>query len=146
MLPQLDLTTFPSQIFWLIICLGVIYYSLANIYIPRLEKSINARKAHINYMVEEASKMKIESEKLNSQYQDEMKSVYKATQKIRNLTLSIFEKKMKKDLAELAKSQEKKIEKFYLEKQKHINEVDKQIILKANDLTNLLIKKIERES
>lgn len=37
-MPQLDFSTYPSQIFWLVVCFAALYFVLAVIVIPRLAK------------------------------------------------------------------------------------------------------------
>lgn len=143
MLPQLDVATYSSQIFWLIICLGILYYSLSRIYIPRLEASMNMRKNNINFLIEEAAKMQDEADRLNQQYQDEMKNVYKTTQNIRNLTISLFDEKMRNELKALSIVHDKKLDKLYNDLKKYREEFEMKINSQSDYLVNLLIKKIE---
>ena len=42
-LPQLDFTTWPSQIFWLAIALVVLYYLMSKIALPRISETLEER-------------------------------------------------------------------------------------------------------
>ena len=39
-MPQFDLTRFPTQIFWLVVCFAVLYALMANLVLPRIGKTI----------------------------------------------------------------------------------------------------------
>jgi len=41
-MPQLDLSTFPSQIFWLAVFFVVLYLLMAKLAIPRIERVIDS--------------------------------------------------------------------------------------------------------
>lgn len=42
-LPQLDFTTWPSQIFWLVVALVVLYYLMSKIALPRISETLEER-------------------------------------------------------------------------------------------------------
>ncbi|MEM8790379.1 MAG: F0F1 ATP synthase subunit B' [Pseudomonadota bacterium] len=42
-LPQLDFDTFPSQIFWLVVCLVVLYFLMTKIALPRIASVLEER-------------------------------------------------------------------------------------------------------
>lgn len=46
-MPQLDFSTFPNQIFWLLVTLVVIYFVLANVALPRIGGTLANRKGTI---------------------------------------------------------------------------------------------------
>ena len=46
-MPQLDFSTFPNQIFWLLVSLVVIYFVLANVALPRIGGTLANRKGTI---------------------------------------------------------------------------------------------------
>ena len=46
-MPQLDFSTFPNQIFWLLVTLLVIYVVLANVALPRIGGTLATRKGAI---------------------------------------------------------------------------------------------------
>ena len=46
-MPQLDFSTFPNQIFWLLVTLVVIYVVLANVALPRIGSTLANRKSAV---------------------------------------------------------------------------------------------------
>ncbi len=50
-MPQLDVNTFPSQIFWLVLCFSILYIAISFWFVPKIEsiQSVRARqiKRHI---------------------------------------------------------------------------------------------------
>ena len=59
-LPQMEVTTFPSQLFWLAITFGFLFVVLWRIVMPRLNYAIATRNQTINGDLEAAEKAKIE--------------------------------------------------------------------------------------
>ncbi|MCK6419062.1 MAG: hypothetical protein L6Q57_09050 [Alphaproteobacteria bacterium] len=43
-LPQMDVATFPSQLFWLLICFGALFWFMSSVAIPRLGKVRKSRE------------------------------------------------------------------------------------------------------
>lgn len=66
-MPQLDVSTYTSQLFWLIICFTVLYFTLKNSIIPRLDQIIKNRWNHIEGAQNKAKEFKKETELFNSQ-------------------------------------------------------------------------------
>ena len=46
-MPQLDFSTFPNQIFWLLVTLAVIYFVLSRVALPRIGSVLSERKGTI---------------------------------------------------------------------------------------------------
>lgn len=57
-MPQLDFTTFGSQIFWFLIALGVLYYMLSRIAIPRIAETLATRQEAIARDLEQAAELR----------------------------------------------------------------------------------------
>lgn len=67
-MPQLDATSFASQIFWLIVAFVVLYRLLANRALPRLTEIIEARQDRIDGDLERAAKLREEAEAAADRY------------------------------------------------------------------------------
>lgn len=79
--PQLDVTTYSSQIFWLIVSFGLLYTLMSRIALPRINEVIDLRQTQLNcnldratQLNDEANKMKAEFEKLLAKAQASAKS------------------------------------------------------------------------
>jgi F-type H+-transporting ATPase subunit b len=68
-MPQLDISTFPSQIFWLIICFGVLYLLMAKLAVPKIESVVEGRRNRIEGDLEKAAQMKAEAEAVIAAYE-----------------------------------------------------------------------------
>src|SRR5215471_5513708 len=68
-MPQLDLSTFPSQVFWLAVIFVLLYLVMARLALPRVSAMIDARKARIEGDLERAAQMKAEAEAVMAAYE-----------------------------------------------------------------------------
>jgi F-type H+-transporting ATPase subunit b len=68
-MPQLDLTTFASQIFWLIVCFAALYLLMAKLAVPKIERIVEERRRHIEGDLEKAAQMKAEAEAVIAAYE-----------------------------------------------------------------------------
>jgi F-type H+-transporting ATPase subunit b len=55
--PPFDTSTFPSQLFWLVVSFGVLYYYMSKRFLPQVGAVIEARKARIAKDLDEATEM-----------------------------------------------------------------------------------------
>lgn len=46
-LPQLDLSTWPSQLFWLVVFFGALYVAMAGYFLPRIGRTIAERRERV---------------------------------------------------------------------------------------------------
>jgi F-type H+-transporting ATPase subunit b len=67
--PPFQGETFPSQIFWLVLCFVALYVLLSRVALPRLGKVIEVRSAKIEGDLETANRMKNESEAAQASYE-----------------------------------------------------------------------------
>jgi F-type H+-transporting ATPase subunit b len=68
-MPQLDLSTFPSQIFWLAVFFVVLYLLMAKLAIPRIERVIDERRNRVDGDLDKAGQMKSEAEAVIAAYE-----------------------------------------------------------------------------
>ncbi len=55
-MPQFDVTQFPSQIFWLVVCFAVLYVLMAKLVLPRIGQTIESRERKIQSDLDAAQK------------------------------------------------------------------------------------------
>jgi DNA repair protein SbcC/Rad50 len=70
--PQLDVSTFSSQIFWLLICFGTLYYLLSRRALPRVSEILDARQDRIAADLDQAQRLRREAEAALSTYERAM--------------------------------------------------------------------------
>ena len=68
-MPQLDVSTFSSQIFWLIICFSVLYYLLSRKALPRISEILEARQDRIAADLDQAQRLRRDAEAALEKYE-----------------------------------------------------------------------------
>jgi len=68
-MPQFDFTTFASQITWLIITFGILYFILATFILPKIGNTISNRHNRIADDLDTASRMQREAEEAEKAYE-----------------------------------------------------------------------------
>jgi F-type H+-transporting ATPase subunit b len=68
--PPFDTTTFPSQLFWLVITFGFLFLVLWRVSGPRINAAITSRRGAINGAVAEAGKARAEAEAAQAGYEN----------------------------------------------------------------------------
>ncbi|MFT4150228.1 MAG: F0F1 ATP synthase subunit B' [Paracoccaceae bacterium] len=69
-MPQLDVSTFPNQIFWLVVTLVVIYFVLSRVALPRVGGVLAARKSAITADLAAAEELKQKAMNAEKAYND----------------------------------------------------------------------------
>ena len=126
-MPQLDPTYWASQAFWLILVFSILYVSISKFYLPKIKNNLENRENKIKEDLEDASKLKEESEIKLKEYDKILESAKKEVSKIH------FESKniLKKNIEEKKRDIEQQIEKDFAKTQKEI------IDLKKNSLATI---------
>lgn len=68
-MPQLDPSTYPSQVFWLALTFVALYLILWRIALPRISNVLAARREHIDGDLEKAASFKQSAEKALAEYE-----------------------------------------------------------------------------
>lgn len=68
-LPQLDVGTFPNQIFWLVIALGVLYWVLSRIALPRISAVLSDRQGAVTGDLMAAEEFKLKAREAEAAYE-----------------------------------------------------------------------------
>lgn len=68
-MPQLDSSTFFSQIFWLAVTFAGLYWAMAKVALPRLEQILADRRNRIDGDLEKAAQLKTETEAVIAAYE-----------------------------------------------------------------------------
>ena len=73
-LPQFDFSTWSSQIFWLVVTFGLLYFVLAQFILPRIREGLTERGDRIADDLDAASRMQKEAELAETAYERVMAS------------------------------------------------------------------------
>jgi len=85
-MPQLDVTTFGNQIFWLLVTLVVIYFVLSRIALPRIASVLAERQGTITNDLASAEDLKAKAEKAEEAYNKALADARSEAQEIVNQT------------------------------------------------------------
>ncbi|MBL6761228.1 MAG: F0F1 ATP synthase subunit B' [PS1 clade bacterium] len=69
-MPQLDPSTFGSQLFWLLVCFGALYLVLSFIVIPRISRTLETRAETMESDLAEAEKLRGQAEAALAAYEE----------------------------------------------------------------------------
>lgn len=72
-LPQFDVSTWGSQIFWLFLTFTVLYFALSRFILPKLRDTIANRSDRIADDLDSASRMKLEAEEAEKAYETSLR-------------------------------------------------------------------------
>lgn len=81
-MPQLDLSTFPNQIFWLVVTLVVLYYIMSNVALPRIAAVLADRRGTITSDIAAAEEYKLKAQEAEAAYKQAMADARAEAQKL----------------------------------------------------------------
>ncbi|MCF6293301.1 MAG: hypothetical protein L3J04_07905, partial [Robiginitomaculum sp.] len=121
-MPQLDFSTFPSQIFWLAIAFGILYLALSRIFIPRIGGVLEERCDRIADDLDMAVSMKADADAAVIAYENSLK---KAAERANSIAAD-NKSKISAEITEELEAQDNKINKVSNEvsvSNKQLNEI-----------------------
>ena len=68
-MPQLDFSTFPNQIFWLVLSLIVVYFIVSKVILPRIGGVLEERHSVISDYISQAADFKKQAEQAEADYE-----------------------------------------------------------------------------
>ncbi|HEU0156849.1 MAG TPA: F0F1 ATP synthase subunit B' [Stellaceae bacterium] len=69
-MPQLDFSTYPTQLLWLAVTFVVLYLLMSTLALPRIGRVIAARRSSIDSDLSRAAALKSEAEAVNAAYEN----------------------------------------------------------------------------
>jgi len=87
-LPQLDLSTYPSLMFWAVISLIIGYFLMSFLVAPNIKSILNLRETNIQNDLVKAKASTQENEKIKQEIIDHQKDIKLRSQKLINEALS----------------------------------------------------------
>jgi len=71
-MPQLDPSSFPTQLFWLVVCFVVLYFVMWRVALPKIADVLRERQERIDDDLEKAEKLKSDAEEVLATYEKAM--------------------------------------------------------------------------
>jgi len=128
-LPQLDLSTYPSLMFWAVISLIIGYFLMSFLVAPSIKSILNLRETNIQNDLVKAKASTQENDKIKQEIIDHQQDIKLRSQKLINEALSDSKLSIEKTEKDITKKINSKISKA----DKNIQELQKDII---SDIVN----------
>ena len=141
-MPQLDFSTFASQIFWLAVTFGLLYFTLARHSLPRVREVLQSRQERIRSDLDKAEESKRQAEAIELEYNEALKKArHDASEQIN------IAKEKHKDLAE---ARHAKLDEMFarqnreteLRVQKMRDDASEELSETVQDLVSVITKKL----
>lgn len=81
-MPQLDPSSFASQLIWLTITFVIFYLVMARVALPRVSEVLETRQNRIAYDLETATTLKVEAESVLAEYEASMAKAHSDSQEL----------------------------------------------------------------
>ena len=128
-MPQLEISTFPSQIFWLVLSFVILYIVLSRIVVPRISSTIKQRENEIKNNLHLSEQLFKDTEIINEEIEKVKNDTNKEAQEIINNLKNTTNKKINENSELLKKRLNQKLEKsenqIIFEKKKISKQIDK---------------------
>lgn len=122
-MPQLDVSTFPSQIFWLVVCFAILCFAMATYFAPRLAKSLEIRQNELDMLSIKADQLLSAAKELSL-----------ANQKNFEAAKHDCSQKLHKTLGELGRLRDEKIRAFEKETQDILGNLQKALNTQKDEI------------
>ena len=142
-MPQLNPEFWISQIFWLTLTFGILYFVLSKLILPKISSNLESRKSQISDNIEAAEKQREESEakleefeKIISKSKNEAKNIYNQAKDKALKDINAKREVLDKQIDEEIKKAENEINQLRKDAPTKINKI---AIETASELTKKLI-------
>lgn len=98
-MPQLDFSTFPNQIFWLVVSLVVVYVVVSKVILPRVGGVLEERHSVISDYLSQAADFKKQAEQAEADYEAALKEARAGALAIAVETKADIQKELDKAVA-----------------------------------------------
>lgn len=109
-MPQLDTTTFPSQVFWLAVTFAIMYMIFSKKSLPEISGVLENRQQHIQSDLETAEDLKKEAEEAQHAYESSLENARTSASKALNDVQSKIKAKAEKQHESFREKSEKDIQ------------------------------------
>ena len=137
-LPQMDIATFPSQLFWLVITFSLLYLFMWKFVIPRLGATIEERRDKISNDINDADNLNTEATDILKKYDEQMASASQESNEI----ITNSKKAMLDHLETLKKENEEKVNSLISESQAKIKAQEEKSKIEIRNATLDTVKAI----
>lgn len=95
-MPQFDPSGFPSQLFWLLIIFGALYWALAKRALPRIAEVLEERQDRITHDLERAEALRQEADQTREAYEAALAKAHAEGQRVIREAMQAFQEEAAK--------------------------------------------------
>lgn len=141
-MPQLDISTFTSQLFWLCVCFFSMLFIMSKIIVPKIADIMDQRQRKIDGYLNKAHTLKLEAEEALKKYQDALADATREAGQAIAQTQNELAGYMQQKQDELNLKLQKKIEQGEAEINKNKEEALAKVKEVSEDLALEIVNKI----
>ncbi len=141
-MPQLELSSYISQMFWLLLSFCVLWFLLSTFIVPKLADVVEQRKRKINEYVQRADALNAQAQNSLEKYNETISLAQKQAEESKNKSKEELKAYLQKTEADMSERLNKKIadNEFLLATEK--NNTLQQIEVIAQDLAYQIVQKL----
>ena len=141
-MPQLELSSYISQMFWLLLSFCVLWFLLSTFIVPKLADVVEQRKRKINEYVQRADALNAQAQNSLEKYNETISLAQKQAEENKNKSKEELKAYLQKTEADMSERLNKKIadNEFLLATEK--NNTLQQIEVIAQDLAYQIVQKL----
>lgn len=129
-LPQLDVSTFSSQIFWLIIAFLLLYALMSKLALPRVSEILELRESDINNNLTRAETLQKEMEEIKASYEDALAEAHAEAQDVMNKIAANTSEKVTEKHTAFSEDARKRL----LKSEENINQAKNEVLKSMEDI------------
>jgi F-type H+-transporting ATPase subunit b len=141
-MPQFDISSFSSQLFWLVMVFGVMYFVISRFIVPKAESILTARNRYITENITYAEDYKKEAEKLSTAKQEKLIEINTRVQEIQKKAIELLESRFMTQKADLSSTLDIKEKAALDEIQEYIDKFHADEPIACINLAGFIIEKI----
>ncbi|MFN7662728.1 MAG: hypothetical protein ACK5PQ_03285 [Alphaproteobacteria bacterium] len=141
-MPQLDISVYPSQLFWLGLSFMVLYGFMRWMVTPRVSRILYKRTSMLEKKLEDIDVFRKEIEHLENQVTHLREIAYKRNQELLTEAQKKYAQLLEKEEALLAKKTSERLEDFELTLQKKIRNIEAELSESSSEIKDLILEKI----
>lgn len=108
-LPQMDVSTYPSQLFWLFVCFVVLYVVMSKVSLPRVGQTLDNRKSQREGNLKQAEQWNDEAEKVKAEYEKSLAKAQRAAATAASTAERAVSTKISEEQAKFAENSRKRL-------------------------------------
>lgn len=141
-MPQLDVTTFIPQLFWLGVCFLALYFLMATIILPKISRFLERREKGLEEQLNQASLYREEAETLLAEYEALLADAKRTAQERYKAAAQSFASEVENKKKEFIDRLDEKLRRAEQDLYRARVEVNKEIQSLSTDIAKTILQKI----